>query len=849
MLPVRLEIKNFLSYRAPDPIYFEGIHLACLTGPNGAGKSSLLDAMTWVLWGKSRTRRDDDMVHVGQVDMYVQLDFEQEGVMYRVVRRRRSGKRGQSSLDFFVIQPDGELRTLNDPSIRETQARIQEILHLDYNTFVRSAFLKQGQADAFTVSSPAERKETLSTILGLEGWKVYEERAKERLKQIESELQLLNLRLSDIEEELAKAPQYQRDQETAQITFDGASQDLTSAEEQLAEVAHADHDLSNRQNDLASVRHRLKQHRSEINGAQQDIESSQKKIADYESILEQAESIEQGYQELQRARDLDSSLGKKQSQLSDLDNQYNALVHQLQEQTSRLEREQHGYERTIAELKRTLEASPDEDLAQVTVEIETLETLEQERESLNNAINSLNEERSGLSVKKSALHSDGDALKDRIARLQEAQDATCPLCGQTLTDDHRDDLIAQLTTELEDKRAAYRESNVRLQAIQEEETTAREKLQDMSDELARLPALRSRAGALQKQHDDARNARTRLIEVEAQHRAITQALEADDFAPDLRQQMHDIEAERERIGYDRETHDSAREGLEKYRVYESEHTRLQIARTGLPGEKAALETAQARLERFQKASADEEAHITDLEARIEELRLLVEEKNRREQAVMEARTRLASAREKLTIAQQRVQSLVVQRERKATLETQREDTQHQQSVYQDLRYAFSKNGVPAMIIDTAIPELEASANDLLARMTDGRMHIRLSTQREKVSGGQMETLDIDIADELGTRPYEMYSGGEAFRINFALRVSLSKMLARRAGAHLRTLFIDEGFGTQDEIGRARLLEAITAIEDEFDLILVITHIDELRDSFPVHVVVEKTPQGSRVQIK
>ena len=80
-------------------------------------------------------------------------------------------------------------------------------------------------------------------------------------------------------------------------------------------------------------------------------------------------------------------------------------------------------------------------------------------------------------------------------------------------------------------------------------------------------------------------------------------------------------------------------------------------------------------------------------------------------------------------------------------------------------------------------------------------------------------------------------------------MALSQVLARRDGAHLRTLFVDEGFGTQDEDGRNKLVEAITAIQDDFDLILVITHIDELRDSFPVHVVVEKTVSGSRVSVR
>ncbi|NJO83701.1 MAG: AAA family ATPase [Blastochloris sp.] len=98
MLPIRLEIRNFIAYRSPDPVVFEGVHLACLTGPNGAGKTSLLDAITWALWGKARARRDEEMIHMGQADMYVQLDFEQEGLLFRVVRKRTRRAGGQGTL-------------------------------------------------------------------------------------------------------------------------------------------------------------------------------------------------------------------------------------------------------------------------------------------------------------------------------------------------------------------------------------------------------------------------------------------------------------------------------------------------------------------------------------------------------------------------------------------------------------------------------------------------------------------------------------------------------------------------------------------------------------------------------
>ncbi len=175
-------------------------------------------------------------------------------------------------------------------------------------------------------------------------------------------------------------------------------------------------------------------------------------------------------------------------------------------------------------------------------------------------------------------------------------------------------------------------------------------------------------------------------------------------------------------------------------------------------------------------------------------------------------------------------------------------TSREEKIYRDLAQAFGKKGIQALLIEMALPEIEAEANRLLGRMTDNRMHVKIETQRETKKGNVIETLDINISDELGTRNYEMFSGGEAFRINFAIRIALSKLLARRAGAPLPTLVIDEGFGTQDSAGLEKLKEAINSIQDDFDKIIVITHIEELKDAFPTRIDVIKTAQGSTLSI-
>jgi DNA repair protein SbcC/Rad50 len=178
------------------------------------------------------------------------------------------------------------------------------------------------------------------------------------------------------------------------------------------------------------------------------------------------------------------------------------------------------------------------------------------------------------------------------------------------------------------------------------------------------------------------------------------------------------------------------------------------------------------------------------------------------------------------------------------------DALHQRQLYKHLRTAFGRHGIPSLIIEQTLPELEDRTNELLHRITDGRMHVKLETLKDKKTGGTKETLDIIITDEHGmARAYETFSGGEAFRVNFALRIALSQLLAERSGVRIRALFIDEGFGTQDPQGIENLIDAIQTIQEDFDKILVITHLEEMKEAFPVRIEVTKDPiEGSTFEI-
>src|SRR5512138_96025 len=200
MIPIHLRISGFLSYRDRAELDFNSFDLACISGHNGAGKSSLLDAITWALFGEARGK-SSEVINLNSNAAEVTLTFTHEDNTYRV---QRSLPRNKSTLLEFQVKSDGGWRPLTEKTTRDTQARIEQTLHLDYDTFVNASFFLQGKADQFTQQNPGKRKEVLSNILGLEMWEEYKNRSAERRKFIERDVATIEARIAEIDSELAE---------------------------------------------------------------------------------------------------------------------------------------------------------------------------------------------------------------------------------------------------------------------------------------------------------------------------------------------------------------------------------------------------------------------------------------------------------------------------------------------------------------------------------------------------------------------------------------------------------------------------------------------------------------------
>ena len=325
------------------------------------------------------------------------------------------------------------------------------------------------------------------------------------------------------------------------------------------------------------------------------------------------------------------------------------------------------------------------------------------------------------------------------------------------------------------------------------------------------------------------------------------AVAAGDFAHKERQRLAEVEAAITALAYNDDAYQQGYRRIQELQPYAQREGALQQAVEREPAEAAALQQAQGMLERRREEAKEHREQLRRGEAAMEQLPAAQArwQEAAAEIAELESRQQSALGRQGLLAGQQqRRESLLAAAARN---QEQLTVALEEQGIYQELVNAFGKQGIQAMLIETVVPRLEGEANILLGRMTDNRMHVKLETQRERRSGpgGEpVETLEIKVSDELGLRSYELYSGGEAFRVNLALRIALSKVLSQRTGAPLPTLFIDEGFGTQDASGRERILDVISAIEPDFDKIIVITHLDDLKDMFPARIEVQKDGNGS-----
>ncbi len=856
MIPLKLELKNFMAYRDAEPLDFSGLHVAVLTGENGAGKSTLLDAITWALWGQARAKRDDELIHQGATEMRVALTFSEGEHIYQVVRTRRIGKAAKGkvptssgTLDFFVKTADNGWITLTEARIADTQEKITRTLNLTYETFINSAYLKQGRADEFTLKPPAQRKAVLSEILNLDIWQIYEARARERLAALEEDQLKLKAELEQAEAEIARLPEYERALQEAQAVAQEAERIMQQAEADVTEIERQRERARTLRAQQTQVEARLRGLKAEFDKLCAERDQHKALLRQYQSALSQREEIERGFAELEQARALNEALNLKLASMAGLNERKYAAERLIAEARHALERELAEARRRLNEL-RELAADPSLEAKQrmMSEKLDQLMANQREREERQRQLSEARERQGAARAQNEVLRQEMRELKARIDALSQVG-AICPTCGRELSEEDRARLLAEWQARGKERGDAYRANEALVKQLNEQRAELEAQIAALDHALRELPALQREHAALADRIARAQEAEAQLPAAQAKVDELTEQLEQRDYAHDAHRALAEVMQELAELGYDAAAHDRLRQDIQaRLAPYAERKAQLDRAEIAIESEQRALGALDLREATLREQQAEEEKARAELQTALADCDRALRREPQVRATLERARDDFSRAQRKVGEANQRVQSAQAMRDVRDQLSAELAACKKRQALFEELRAAFGKNGVPAMIIESVLPELEAAANALLGRMTNGRMNVRFETQRLTQKGETTETLEIRISDELGERAYEMFSGGEAFRVNFAIRIALSRLLAHRANARLQTLFIDEGFGTQDAQGRERLIEAIKAIENDFERIFVITHIDELKDAFPAQIEVRKTPRGSVARV-
>jgi exonuclease SbcC len=310
------------------------------------------------------------------------------------------------------------------------------------------------------------------------------------------------------------------------------------------------------------------------------------------------------------------------------------------------------------------------------------------------------------------------------------------------------------------------------------------------------------------------------------------------------------------IGYNLEQHNQLRQQLRDAQSWQLRYQELEQAKQHYPQVQQRVGQLIQSLQERQQTLHHTQTQIQTLTEQLEQTPDCQMQMKTLELQIQERRSRLDEHHAQLGRLQQKQLQLETLSTQRSEVNSQLQGVQRQYRIYQELAQAFGKNGIQALMIENALPQLEAETNQILSRLSANQLHVQFVTQRSnrktqtsklKTQNSKLiETLDILIADANGTRPYETYSGGEAFRVNFAIRLALARLLAHRSGTALQMLIVDEGFGTQDAEGCDRLIAAINAIAPDFACILAVTHVPHFKEAFQSRIEVYKTENGSQL---
>ncbi len=776
MILRHLELVNFRQYSNTVLDIHDGV--TSIVGPNGSGKSTILEAISWCLYGAKMARTTKEGIkRQGALpgdDCSVRLTFELAGRQY-VLERALLGKTGKS--EARLLEREG----LDTVSTREVDRYIIHLIGLDHKGFLSSFFARQKELNALTDARPAARKDHLAKMLGVGRLDNAIVLLKDDIKEVRQEIDILSGLQIDPSVVAGRIDELSTDRKELNRTLENLRK--VSAERQaetaaLAEQVRIGRERERHYNKLNAERTGAVAQHSErtaeaarLTAELAELEQVEKKIGPLEAAAASLTATEAEFEQLKEAR--------AQSQ-----------------ERSRLERE-----------KQQLQASDQKEEAELqglNTEITGLEQDMATPDTLRSAIEAAEKRREEMAADYGNLRAELQTLQSDLSRLEKQKadieelgpEAVCEFC------------LRPFGTELPD---IERHFDLEITSIRQKMIPVQKKFESVTTD---GKANSKKLEELKKQLEKATGVERQLTELKTTIRGIERSRRQQ------RERMAEISARLNEIGAivfdaDRFAHlEQTLRGLRK------QHEELLILkdRIGRRGE------ITARLDEVTKKVADLDDEIASIRAEIMQLkfdekavRQLEEELEKRREDVAALRLEFERMEHRISLVDSETEQLRNKLDEFEKSKQRISDLRDRLTYLEKLSILFADFRV--YLIGRIRPALSKRTSELFYTMTAGRY-------QEVVLD---EEYNLKLYDSGEAFPIERFSGGEIDLANLCFRLAISLEMAASAGIDHSFIILDEIFGSQDRERQKLIMHGLAGLKNWFRQIVIVSHIEEVKE--------------------
>ncbi|MGC1120062.1 MAG: SMC family ATPase [Candidatus Methanofastidiosia archaeon] len=803
-------------------------------GNNGAGKSSLLEAVTWGLYGVAQSMegkegvKQKDLIRDGEEEMGVEVEFSLGSHMYKVTRYLNA-KRGIKSRLWI----DGKLQARKST---EVVARVERDIGLNVKGFISSSFIRQKEMDLITSKIASERKKLINRLFNLRIYEKFEEIAKNRKKEKENELQAVHMVMKEKEKDIGELPELEEELKQLGKTVETLKQEYDGIKQESESVKKEYSLLEKEYQHYQELQYRLKVLERDVENTGQTLEERKKDFKEIEKAEVRKRELQPQYDEFLKVKEsfsrldsLKSEYDKKVKEKENLETEISVTQKNLEERITECSQEIADLETQEEKLEETRAL-----LESVKEKISALSDIPQKKEEEVGKLDKMKEKEAELLAEKKACQG---KIADLTRELEDVESlgvgAPCPKCKRPLEKAHMEQLITRYRAEISVHEKVLEKYVTRERHLHEMRKELENRIRELKKEEDTLTALKKEEQKYVKAEVNLENIRKRKKEVQAK------ILENRKKLSNLEEGKIKIQKLREEIDqlpFDPITYETTKKKIEETSAVEREIIKLNERISRKDDINSYIAEAETLLGKRIGEAGEIKANIEGMVTVPEKFSAAKDKKDHIMGKELEVSRQYT---EKKTVYQERekeIQRLHRVKEELKDLKKNQKDLENMIVTYAVLQEAFRQ--IPVQIQSRLRPRIRNEASSLLREITEGKYpYIDLG-----------KDYSVTVYYDGQYYPISRFSGGEKDLINLCLRVGISQVLVSLSSltsfARIQSLFLDECFGSFDIERRRNLLAAIAELRNHFAQIVVITHIDEIKEALPEAFLVEELPDGS-----